>query len=101
MRRIAIVTALALLGAGAARAEDGATLFKQKCSVCHGPDGKGTTKMGQVMKVKDLTALKLGEAEIHKIVADGKPGTKMQGYKDKLSDPEIKAVAGYVKGLQK
>ncbi len=101
MRRIAIVTALVLLGAGAARAEDGATLFKQKCSVCHGPDGRGTTKMGQAMKVRDLTALKTGEAEIQKIVTDGKPGTKMQGYKDKLSEADIKALAGYVKGLQK
>ncbi len=98
MSRIAMATALLLLGAAAARAEDGATLFKQKCAVCHGPDGKGSTKMGQAMKVRDLTAVKASEAEIEKTIIDGKPGTKMQGYKDKLSAADIKALATYVKG---
>lgn len=98
MSRIAMVTTLVLLGAATVRAEDGATLFKQKCAVCHGPDGKGTTKMGQVMKVKDLTGIQSSEADIQKVITDGKSGTKMQGYKGKLSDAEIKALAGYVKG---
>jgi cytochrome c6 len=98
MSRIATVVALVLLGAGAVRADDGATLFKQRCASCHGPDGKGKTKMGEKMGVKDLTAIKASEAEIQKTIADGKPGTKMLGYKGKISDADIKALATYVKG---
>jgi len=98
MSRIAMVVALVMLGAGTARAEDGATLFKQKCASCHGPDGKGKTKMGQVMGAKDLTGIKATEAEIEKTITDGKPGTKMLAYKGKLSEAEIKALAAYVKG---
>ncbi len=98
MSRIAMVVALALLSAGTARAEDASALFKQRCATCHGPDGKGQTKMGQVMKVKDLTGIAATEAEIQKTIADGKPGTKMQGYRGKISDAEIKALAAYVKG---
>ena len=98
MSRIVMVAALVLLGAGTARAEDAATLFKQKCASCHGPDGKGKTKMGEKMGAKDLTGIKASEAEIQKSIADGKPGTKMLAYKGKISDEEIKALAAYVKG---
>jgi len=98
MSRIVMVAALVLLGAGAVRAEDAATLFKQKCASCHGPDGKGKTKMGEKMGAKDLTGIKASEAEVQATITNGKPGTKMLAYKGKISDEEIKALAAYVKG---
>ncbi len=80
--------------ATAARAEDGAALFAQKCAMCHGKDGKGSP-VGQKMGAKDLTTLKLGEGEIEKTVENGKG--KMTAFKGKLSPEQITAVATYGK----
>lgn len=99
MKRIA-VAAVAVLGlAGAARAEDAAELFAKKCAVCHGKDGKGNTPMAKRLGAKDLTAVKLSEAEIAKVIAEGKG--KMTPFRGKMSDAEIDAVAKYVKNVLK
>jgi cytochrome c6 len=55
--------------------------------------------MGQKLGVKDLSVTKLSAAEVEKMIADGKG--KMTGFKGKLSDAEIKALAGWVKGGMK
>ncbi len=97
MKKILAAAALAVLAGPAVRADDAAaTTFQAKCAVCHGKDGKGQNPMGQKLGVKDLTATKLSAAEVEKTIADGKG--KMTGFKGKLSDAEIKAIAAYVKG---
>lgn len=96
MKRIALALATFALVA-TAHAEDGKALFAQKCASCHGPDGKGQTKMGEKLGVKDLTATKLSEADIKGTIENGKP-PKMTPYKDKLSGEEIDAIAKFVKG---
>lgn len=96
MKRILAATAAALLlAAPTARASEAADLYASKCASCHGPDGKGKTKMGEKMGVPDLTASKASAADVEKTVADGKG--KMMAYKGKLTPEQIKAVAGYVK----
>jgi cytochrome c6 len=96
MKRIALAVAtLALVTT--ARAEDGKALFAAKCAACHGQDGKGQTKMGEKLGVKDLTTTSLSEADVEKTIETGKP-PKMTAYKGKLSDAEIKAVAQFIKG---
>jgi len=52
--------------------------------------------MGQKLGVKDLTVTKLSLADVEKTIADGRG--KMTGFKGKLSDAEIKAMAKFVKG---
>jgi len=94
---VALAAVLALAFATPARAADGKALFAQKCATCHGPDGKGKTKMGEKLGVKDLTVTKLSEAEVEATISGGKP-PKMLAYKGKLADDEIKALAGFVKG---
>jgi cytochrome c6 len=98
MKRIAVVLAVSFAFglAAPARAEDGKALFAQKCASCHGPDGKGKTKMGEKLGAKDLSGIKSSEAEIVAVISNGKP-PKMLAYKGKLSDAEIKALAAYVK----
>ncbi len=96
MKRFAIAAILLL--ATAARAEDAAALFQSKCKMCHGPDGKGNS-VGKAMGAPDLTAVKLSPADAVKVIADGKG--KMTGFKGKLADPEIKALADYVAGGMK
>jgi cytochrome c6 len=94
-----IVAALAVLAFAAPAlvlAEDGAEVFKAKCASCHGPDGKGETTMGKKLGVKNLVGTK---ADVVQVVNEGKP-PKMMAYKGKLTDDQIKAVAGFVKTLK-
>jgi len=98
MKRFAAAfAALSLLALAApAAADDAAAMFAQKCSVCHGKDGKGQIPMGQKLGVKDLTQTKLSATELEKMISDGKG--KMAGFRGKIADAEIKALAAYVKG---
>ncbi len=93
-----LVIAAVLLLATAARAEDAAALFQSKCKMCHGPDGKGNS-VGKSMGAPDLTAVKLSSADAAKVIADGKG--KMTGFKGKIEEADIKALADYVAGGMK
>ncbi len=90
MKRIAMgVLAVAVVfAAGAARADGAAAIFEKKCATCHGKDGKGQTKMGEKMGVKDLTTSTASAADFEKTVTEGKG--KMPSFKGKISDEEIK-----------
>lgn len=86
----------------AARGDDAAALFKQKCAVCHGADGKGSSAMGKTLKVRDLSSddvQKQSDAELTDIITSGK--NKMPPYKGKISDDEIKGLVGYIRTLGK
>jgi cytochrome c6 len=97
IRLAAVLAALSLLALAApATADDAAAMFAQKCSVCHGKDGKGQIPMGQKLGVNDLTQTKLSAADLEKMIADGKG--KMTGFRGKIADAEIKALAAWVKG---
>jgi cytochrome c6 len=92
--RSALAFAL-LTAAGAARAEGAAALFQKKCATCHGMDGRGQTKMGERMGIKDLAASTATAADLEKLIADGRG--KMPAFKGRISDDEIKSVAAFVK----
>jgi cytochrome c6 len=81
---------------------DGAALYKGKCAMCHGPDGKGQTTMGKSMKLRDLTSAevqKQTDAELIAITTNGKG--KMPAYKGKLSDGDIKAIVVTIRDMAK
>ncbi|HUL60182.1 MAG TPA: cytochrome c [Anaeromyxobacteraceae bacterium] len=90
MKRIAVLFLMVAL-AGVARAEDGKSLFDSKCAACHGKDGKAK-KMGS----PDISALKGSQADIEKVITQGKG--KMKPYKASLTPEQIQEVAKYVKG---
>ena len=105
-----IVFSLALLIAGAVsiRAADAKDNWDKNCKKCHGDDGKGKTKMGEKMGVKDYTDAKVQEGmkdeAMTKAIKEGvKDGdtTKMKGFGDVLSDDEIKALVKYVRDFKK
>jgi mono/diheme cytochrome c family protein len=77
----------------------GAKVFIQKCSVCHGKDGKGLAAAG----TPDFTSSKIQASLTEKSVTDairhGKKGTLMPAWDDKLSNDEIAAVGSFVKSL--
>ncbi len=94
MKRLALAIVV-LASASLARADDSAALFQQKCAVCHGKDGKGSPT-GLKMGAKDLTTLKLSEADLVKDITNGTG--KMPAFKGKLTDPQIAGLAKFVKG---
>jgi cytochrome c553 len=104
---IFLVAASALIGL-TAQAADAPENWKAHCAKCHGPDGKGDTKMGKKAGCKDMTDAKV-QADIKddkafKSLKEGlKDGDKtlMQAYSEKLSDDEIKALIAHVRSLKK
>lgn len=106
-----VVCALALLAAGAVsvRAADAKEIWTKDCAKCHGEDGKGDTKMGKKLEVKDLADAKvqagMKDDEMSKAIKEGvkekdSDKTKMKAFGD-LSDQEVKALVAYVRGLKK
>jgi mono/diheme cytochrome c family protein len=70
-------------------AVNGKDIFKDKCSLCHGDDGK----LG-MSGAKDLSVTQLPHAGILEIINNGKNG--MAAYKETLSAEQIEAVASYI-----
>src|ERR1041385_6602850 len=94
-------TATALLSAAAGDVKEN---WDKQCAKCHGPDGKGDTKMGQKLAIKNLTDAKL-QAELKDDVAfkaikggikDSEGKVKMKPAEG-LSDDEIKALVAQVR----
>jgi mono/diheme cytochrome c family protein len=85
-----------------ARAQSGAALYKSKCAICHGADGRGDTPVGKSMKLRDLGSAevqKQTDAELNAITTDGKG--KMPAYKGKLTDAQIKDLVAFIRTLKK
>lgn len=96
-----VVLSLVLLAATSAFAADGAAIFKSKCAMCHGADGKGETPMGKSMKLRDLGSAdvqKQTDADLKKIIEDGK--NKMPSYKAKLAAGEADALVAFLRTLK-
>jgi cytochrome c6 len=101
-RSLILACAVVFLVSMSARADDSATLFKSKCSVCHGPDGKGDTAMGKKLGAHDFSApdiQKLSDADLAAIIAKGK--NKMPAYEKTLTADQIKGLVTYIRSLAK
>ena len=82
--------------------QDGGTLFKAKCAMCHGADGAGKPAAKIPSLVSD-DAKKLTDADISDFVANGGPSKKAShafGAKG-LSADDVKALVTEVRNLQK
>jgi len=99
--KVALVVALLALGvAGACAQDDAAALYKSKCQVCHGPDGKGSAA-GQKLGVRDFHSpevAKMSDTELFEITKKGKE--KMPAYDKKLTDDQIKSLVKYIRALK-
>ena len=91
-----LASALALQ---AATPPSGLSVYKRRCMMCHGADGKGY----KTLKAPDFTDAKWQaskkDKDLIEVIKNGGKGTHMPGFGDKLSAEEIKAVAGYVRSL--
>lgn len=96
---IAVAILAGALPAFAGGATDPAPIYKAKCAMCHGPDGK---KENKAMNIKPLTSpdvQKKTDDELFAITSNGKG--KMPAYKGKLSDDEIRSVVVHIRDLAK
>ena len=84
----------------------GKAVYQKSCVACHGPQGKGDGPTGKVLvpPAADFTSAasrKKSDADLLKIIENGKPPTAMIAWKGQLSDQDIQNVLAYVKTLRK
>ena len=101
---IAIMTVSAL----SATAADAKATYEKDCAKCHGPDGKGETKMGRKMGAKDYTDAKvqdeMKDEAAFKAIKEGlkdKDGKKLMGPAEDMSDDDIKGLVAYMRKFKK
>lgn len=86
--------------------QKGKQVYDDNCTICHGSDGKGK---GTVTKFYDMEPAdhtntdsmnKISNVKMYYLISDGSTGAKlMPGWKDTLSDKEIKDVISYIRLL--
>lgn len=109
MKKLLIVSAIvAGFAVATVQAEDAKANYEKTCSKCHGPDGKGDTKMGKKLAIKDYSDAKVLDA----MKDDAAFKSLKEGMKDKegkvlmkpvegLSDDDIKALVKYMRTFKK
>jgi mono/diheme cytochrome c family protein len=104
---IAAVIAVILI-ANSSSAADAKAIYDKHCAKCHGPDGKGQTRMGKQAGAKDYTDPKvqatLDDTKAFKSIKEGQTVNgkeAMKPFGDKLSDDEIKALVAFMRGFKK
>jgi mono/diheme cytochrome c family protein len=98
----ALAVSIVTLFSSPVRADDAATLYKSKCAMCHGADGRGETPAGKKMGVHDFGSPEvqgMKDAELASAISDGK--NKMPAYKKSLSADQIKDLVTYVRSFGK
>ena len=90
-----VTTAPPATTAGTTAAIDAKALFAANCAACHGPNRQGISGLGPALTPTSLAPHT--EEHLVGIIQDGKPGTLMAGFKGRLSDDQIKAVAKFLK----
>lgn len=78
--------------------------WENNCTKCHGADGKGQTKVGKKLNLKDYTSAKvqadMKDADMVKAIADGVSEggkEKMKSYKADLTAAEITDLVAFIR----
>jgi cytochrome c6 len=101
LKAILVVFTFTLVFSTWSLADGGADLFKAKCAMCHGPDGKGETAMGKTLKLHDLGSAEVqsqSDADLTNTITNGKG--KMPKYDGKLTKDQISDLVKYIRTLK-
>jgi cytochrome c6 len=95
-----ILSATFLVSCAVAQAP--ADIYKAKCAMCHGADGKADTPAGKAMKARDFhdpDVIKATDADLTVAITKGR--NKMPAYAAQYSADQIKSLVAYVRDMQK
>src|ERR1051325_8936024 len=109
MKKILLfATVLGFVAAMNPAAADAKENWEKSCAKCHGADGKGQTKMGQKLGIKDYTDAKvqaeLKDEDAAKAIKEGlkdKEGKVLMKPAESLSDSDIKGLVAYIRSFKK
>ncbi|HYG24094.1 MAG TPA: cytochrome c [Verrucomicrobiae bacterium] len=108
MKKMILIAGLLCVSLLNSSAADGKEVWTKSCAKCHGAEGKGETKMGQKLGVKDYSSASvqdaLTDAAAVKAVKEGfadKDGKVVMKPSEGLSDDEVKGVVAYLRTLKK
>ena len=106
MKTTTKILAISLAFAGAAALSQAATAsenWENLCAKCHGADGKGQTKVGKKLQIKDYTDAKvqaeMKDADMAKAISEGVTENgkeKMKAFKD-LTPAEVTDLVAFVR----
>ena len=89
-------------------AAEPAANWKEHCAKCHGDTGKGDTKMGRKLSIRDLTdsavQAKFSDEDALKAMKEGlkdKDGKVTMKPIENVPEAEMKALVGHVRTLKK
>ena len=105
---IALTIGFAALLWTSAQAADAKAIYDKDCAKCHGASGKGDTKMGQKLGIKDYTDAKV-QAEMKddaafKAIKEGlkdKDGKVLMKPAEGVSEDDIKALVAHMRSFKK
>jgi cytochrome c6 len=101
------ITAIVILLAASsmmlsAQTFDAGQVFKQKCAMCHGADGKQPTMIGKNVGALDLSSekvQKMSDHDLHETLQKGKG--KMPAYGSSIGEKNLDSMVKYVRALKK
>src|SRR5579863_4411360 len=86
-------------GSQAAPPDSTGDLFKAKCSMCHGPEGKGFAAIKTPNFTDPKWQASKKDAELLDAIKNGRKDTMMKGFSDKLKEDEINSLVKYIRSL--
>jgi cytochrome c553 len=107
MNKMLLIGAAVMAAVVTVSAADVKENWDKSCAKCHGADGKGDTKMGKKLEIKDFTDAKyqasMKDEEMLKAMKDGvKDGEKVRMKAvEGLSDDDMKALVKFVRDFKK
>ena len=108
MNKLTIAIILLCSPALVGHASDAKATWSELCQKCHGAEGKGDTKMGKILDIKDYSDAKVQagftDEQAMKAIKEGvkdKAGATRMKPIEGLTDDEIKGMVAYIRGLKK
>lgn len=108
MKNLSLAVILVCSPALVGHAADAKATWTELCLKCHGAEGKGDTKMGKILDIKDYTDAKVQagftDEAAFKAIKDGvkdKAGATRMKPIEGLSDADINGMVAYVRSLKK